>query len=111
MLSLLKPLSLRQKVVVISGTDAHEARARVRDLGVAAYIQKPVNTRELYRHLFDILQDRSTNAPVISARPLSLLGYVGRFVFDDNDPAPPKRLGAVFILIALVCIFLSLLMV
>ena len=34
-LSLLKPLTLKQRVVVVSGSDENEARARTRDLGAA----------------------------------------------------------------------------
>ncbi len=111
-LRLLKPLSLRQKVVVVSGTDAKEARARVRDLGAADYIQKPVNTRELYGILLDILQDRiRRDSRVAESEPLTFFGRVGTFVFDDDDPGAPKRWAAVVILVALGCIFLSLVVV
>ena len=108
-LTLLKPFSFRQKVVVVSGSDAREAEPRVRDLGAAAYIQKPVNTRALYGILLDILEDRvRRNAPATPSQALSPLGRVGTFVFDDDDPGQGKKIAAVLILIALCSILYSL---
>lgn len=106
-LALLKPLSFGQKVVVVSGSEASEAEPRVRDLGAAAYIQKPVNTRALYGILLDILEDR-VRTPATPPRPLSPLGRLGTFVFDDDDPGQGKKIAAVLILIALCSILCSL---
>jgi DNA-binding response OmpR family regulator len=101
-LTLLKPLSPHQKVVVVSGSDSKDVQARVRNLGAAAYIKKPVNTRALYGIPLDILQDRvRSNATAIPLRQLSILGQVGAFVFDDDDPGEGKRIAAVAILVAL----------
>ena len=110
-LTLLKPLSLHQKVVVVSGSDSIDVQARVRNLGAAGYIKKPVDTRALYTILLDILQDRvQGNTTDIPLRRLSFLGQVGAFVFDDADPGEGKRIAAVAILIALLGILYTLLM-
>ena len=72
-LSLLKPLTLKQRVVVVIGSDENEARARTRDLGAAGHIQKPVNTRQLTTLLADLLRDPLPETLVYEPKPERLL--------------------------------------
>ena len=101
-LSLLKPLSLRQRVVVVSGCDEHEARERSRDLGAAGYIQKPVDTRQFTSILYDLLRDRikgsAREEPV--ARK-TLLEWVVGFVFGECEPTRARNWGAIAVLCGL----------
>ena len=90
-LQLLKPLSLRQRIVVISGSDEKEARERSRDLGAAGYIQKPIDTRQLTTLLYDILSERLDNGAsddVPGRRTMSEL--LVRFVFGEVEATPSR---------------------
>ena len=108
-LRLLKPLSLHQKIVVVSGSDSKDAEARVRNLGASGYIQKPVNTRALHGLLLGILQERvRQRAPEEAPRDLRFLGRLSTFVFVDPDPGVGKQAAAVRILVSLGSILYSL---
>ncbi len=86
-LSLLKPLTLKQRVVVVSGSDENEARARTRDLGAAGYIQKPVNTRQLTTLLADLLRDPLPETLVDEPKPERLLiDHLVAFIFGNAPP-------------------------
>ena len=104
-LSLLKPLSLQQRVVVVSGADPEEARERSRDLGAAGYIQKPVDTRQFTALLYDLLQDRIPNAAVgEEPRHMRLSDRMVFFVFGECEPTSGRRWGAVIILSGLAAV-------
>lgn len=105
-LSLLKPLSLRQRVVVVSGRDEEEAREQARDLGAAGYIQKPVDTRQFTGLLYDLLRERiqTTDESDEERRPQSLLERLVTFVFGECEPTTPRKLGAVGVLLGLLVV-------
>ena len=109
-LSLLKPLSLRQRIVVISGADEEKARARVRDLGAAGYIQKPVNTRSLVAHLVEIVQLHASGQKATPILELTFLGRLATFVFDDEDPGRTKQVVAILVLVGECSILASLIL-
>ncbi len=101
-LELLKPLSLKQKIVVVSGCDEHDARAKSRDLGAVGYIQKPVDTRQFTFLLVDLLQDPiQETTPVNEMRSRGLLNRLVSFVFGECEATFARRLGAIVILVAL----------
>lgn len=93
-LGLLKPLSLRQKVVVISGRDKEEGQPRVRNLGAVAYVQKPINTRRLLLGL--LYNGPSSDGEAES--PSGFAASVGRFVFDEKSPGRGKQVASFEIL-------------
>ena len=104
-LSLLKPLSLKQCVVVVSGSEEREARARARDLGASGYIQKPVDTRQFTALLCELLQDSIQNAPPQEdTTPGNLQDWLVAFVFGEGPSTPGRRAGAVVILIGIISI-------
>ena len=101
-LGLLKPLSLQQRVVVVSGCDDPDARSRSLDLGAAGYIQKPVDTRQFTAILYDMLQDRiQDSATVENSSPGTLLDRIVSLVFGECEVTPSRRIGAVAILAGL----------
>jgi DNA-binding response OmpR family regulator len=99
-LGLLKPLSLHQRIVVVSGNDEHEARQRSRDLGAAGYIQKPVDTRQFTTLLYDMLQERISDHAAEQPQPGSVTAMerVVAFVFGECEPTTSRKYGAVAIL-------------
>jgi len=101
-MSLLKPLSRKQKVVVVSGCDEQEARSKSRDLGAAGYIQKPVDTRQFTGLLYDLIQDRIRDATVddVPLPPSTILDRLVSFVFGECEPTPARQFGAVAGLLA-----------
>ena len=108
-LSLLKPLSLKQKVVVVSGRDEQEAGAITRNLGAAGYIQKPVDTRQFTSLVCDLLQDRIRDTEVVAPLvPRSILDRGVAFVFGECEPTPGRQFSAMAILVGLglVAVFL-----
>lgn len=107
-LSLMKPLSLRQRVVVVSGADEADARARSRDLGAAGFIRKPVDTRQFTSLLLDILQDRiREEESAVETEPAPADPLV-TFVFGECRPTLGRRLGAAAILAGLVAVVILL---
>lgn len=104
-LRLLKPLSLKQRIVVVSGRDEREGTATARNLGAAGYIQKPVNTRQLTSLLYDLLQDRTRDASVTEpTTPKTVLERLVLLVFGECEPTRGRKVGAVGILMGLMLV-------
>jgi DNA-binding response OmpR family regulator len=105
-LSLLKPLSLKQRIVLVSGRDKSEGTATARHLGAAAgYIQKPVDTRQLTSLLYDHLQDRIRDASVTEpATPQAFLERLVLLVFGECKLTRGRKVGAVGILMGLILV-------
>ena len=55
-LSLLKPLGTRQRILVVSGHTGETYRSRARDLGAVGYLQKPVTASSLCNTVVELLQ-------------------------------------------------------
>lgn len=108
--SLLKPLSLKQRIVV-GGRDEHEARATPRNLGAAGYIQKPLDTRQFTALLYDMLRDRIRDTTEVAvSEPETFLDRVVSFVFGECEPTPARKLSACIMLASLVSIAILLVM-
>lgn len=54
-LSLLKPLGTRQRILVVSGHTGETYRSRARDLGAVGYLQKPVTAESLCNTVLELL--------------------------------------------------------
>jgi len=96
MLSLLKPFSLQHKVVVMSAHRQEDHWARMRDLGAAAYIQKPVDYDVLCRAV-DRLAREKAHEDVRMKRVETrcrLLDALTHWVFDTGDVTPARQVAA-----------------
>ena len=96
MLSLLKPFSLQHRVVVVSAHSREDHWARVRDLGAAAYIQKPVDYDVLCRVVDRLLReeaDERVGLKRTGARS-RLLDALTHRVFDTDDATPARQIAA-----------------
>ena len=92
-LSLLRPLILHHRVVVVSSHCRDEYRARARDLGAIGYVQKPIHPDELCRIVKGFLEERTKGEETRSEEnacrhPLDRLAL---WVFDDGEVTWAKR--------------------
>jgi len=58
-LSLLKPLGTRQRILVVSGHTGETYRSRARDLGAVGYLQKPVTAESLCNTVGGLLESQA----------------------------------------------------
>jgi DNA-binding response OmpR family regulator len=109
-LELLKPLSRRHRVAVVSAHGEEIMRARTRDLGAAAYLQKPVDPDDL-RRLVDDLTDggAASDSPefdevaVSSTRsPGACLSRIASWVYEDGADSALKAWSAAGVVCGLV---------
>ncbi len=109
-LSLLKPFSLQHRVVIVSAHGADEYRARTRDLGAAAYVQKPVDPEDL-RRIVDELVQRKTESDGAETQTVTthrMLDRLTLWIFDDGEITTGKRFAAFGVLGGLLGVLLWL---
>ncbi len=98
-LSLLKPMSLQHRVLVVSGHTGNEYRSRARDLGASAYLQKPIDPAELLT-VADELVRRPVDLPsdsVSAGDSVATLDRLSAWIFEDKEPTLGKRIASVVI--------------
>ncbi len=98
LLSLIKPLNLQHRVVVVSALSTDASRARTRDLGAAAYIQKPVDPDGLCRVVDQLTRTRATGSNSKTERPSGrILDGLTMWVFENQEITSAMRYAAVLI--------------
>ncbi len=103
LLALLKPLNLHHRVVVVTAHAGDHYRSRMRDLGSADYVEKPVNPDELVRVVTRVLE--AAGRPLQEGVGYKASGWmyrVSNWVFDTPAPGRPRQMIALLLLVMLV---------
>jgi len=104
-LSLLKPLGTRQRILVVSGHTGETYRSRARDLGAVGYLEKPVTEESLFGAVQEVLGGSNSDDDDEIVGGNALDGLV-LWVFGVGTVTPVKRVvsvGVVLILMAVLC--------
>jgi two-component system chemotaxis response regulator CheY len=111
-LGLLKPLGLQHKVLVVTAHTGAHYRARMRDLGAAGYVQKPVEPADLLGAVNAIL-GAARDPGFAAAAPGGATGWlaaVSGWVYDTPVQNRSRQAAAAGIVAALLGILLWLLL-
>ena len=102
-LSLIKPLTMKHRVVVLSAHSSDEYQARVRDLEAVAYVQKPVEPDHVYRIVGDLLRGATEPDGGHAGWPMpgGPTDWLGAWVFENGEVTKLKRAAAFGLLILL----------
>ena len=95
-LGLLKSLSIQRPVVIVTAEGSEAYRARARDLGAAAYLEKPVDAEELRRVVDGLIRGgRHENSEGADRSPRGPTDRLAFWVFGHGEVTTLKRLAAV----------------
>jgi DNA-binding response OmpR family regulator len=110
-LGLLKPLSLKHRVVVVSAHSADEYQARTRDLGAVAYIQKPAEPDHVCALVEDLLRGgaRPDGDPAGGPEPRDAADRLAAWVFENGEVTKLKRAAAFGLVVLLLGVVVWLL--
>ena len=98
LLSLIKPLNLQHRVVVVSALSTDASRARTKDLGAAVYIQKLVDPDGLCRVVDQLIRTRATGSNSKTECPSGqILDGLTMWVFKKQEITSTMRYTAVLI--------------
>ena len=105
-LSLLKPLGTRQRILVVSGHKSETYRSRARDLGAVGYLEKPVTEASLFDAVQEVLRGTPSDDDGDELLGGNVLDALVLWVFGVGTVTPVKRvasIGIIFLLIGVLC--------
>ena len=103
-LSLLKPLGTRQRILVVRGHTGETYRSRARDLGAVGYLEKPVTEESLFDAVQEVLGGNTLDGGDDEILGGNALDAVVSMIFGVGTITPVKRVASIGVSLILFCV-------